>query len=96
MNGQRFGKTNEKHEEDNNVDDLKQQIEYLKSQGASKAIINDVIRSDYEAYPGNLENQTDDQHAMSAFEENIVAHTTDAKTWNSVKGSNDRIRKKRK
>lgn len=45
---------------------------------------DDVIQSGFEGRPGMLESLDDDHEALRPFEEQIVRHTVDGKTWNTV------------
>lgn len=62
------------------------QMENVKSEYNHPSVTNDVIPTGLEAYPGHLEKELKDDDGLSDFEESIVNHSVDAKTWNSVKG----------
>lgn len=67
----------------------KKQLDDVKSEYDHPSVTNDVIHSGLEAYPGHLEKEEEDGDALSDFEENVVQHSMDAKTWNSVKGKSE-------
>lgn len=52
----------------------------------NSAIINDVINNGLEQYPGQNEEFVQQNGTLSSFEEEIVRHTVDGKSWNSIKG----------
>jgi len=61
------------------------QIKDIQAETNSPAILNDVINNGLEQYPGQNEKLVQDG-ALSSFEEEIVKHTVDGKSWNSIKG----------
>ncbi|UCZ52282.1 hypothetical protein LGQ02_15740 [Bacillus shivajii] len=64
----------------------KEQIRSIQSETMNSAILNDVVNNEFEQYPGQNE-QLVESDSLSAFEREIVAHTVDGKTWNSIKGN---------
>ncbi|TLS36675.1 hypothetical protein [Pseudalkalibacillus caeni] len=64
-------------------ENIEKQYENLKKEGVPSSALNDAINSGFEAYPGHLESTMGDDDALTSFEESIVEHSLDGKTWNS-------------
>jgi hypothetical protein len=63
---------------------VKKQMRNVQNQYSHRSVTNDVIKTEYEAYPGHLEKIFDEDDGLSNVEKSVVEHTTDGKTWNSV------------
>jgi predicted RND superfamily exporter protein len=62
---------------------LQEQLDNIRRETDNPAIINDVVDTDLEAYPGHLEKAADDNEALDNFEEIIVENVVEGKTWNT-------------
>ncbi|WP_096200593.1 hypothetical protein [Bacillus sp. FJAT-45350] len=67
-----------------NKSSRKKQIESIQTETNSSSVINDVISNEFEQYPGQNEQVTEEDILLSSFEKDIVHHTVDGKTWNSI------------
>ncbi|MFC4617943.1 hypothetical protein ACFO4N_04265 [Camelliibacillus cellulosilyticus] len=63
--------------------DLRKQIYHMREQGVDPIVLNDVVESEYEAYPGHLEDVVWDDDVLTDAEE-IVVRQADGKTWNTI------------
>lgn len=61
-----------------------QQLENVKEEYPNESVTNDTIQTDYEAYPGHLEELAEEEDGLEPVEESVVKHTTDGKTWNTL------------
>lgn len=59
---------------------IQQEMANLRAQRVGSSVMNDVIKTDLEAYPGHLEQVADDR-MLTNVEEAAVKHKGDAKTW---------------
>lgn len=62
---------------------LQEQISNIKAETDNPAIINDVVNTDLEAYPGHVEEALVDTDTLDDFEEDIVKNFVEGKTWNT-------------
>lgn len=72
------------HKEKQNRRDrpLQEQINNIKTETDNPAIINDVVDTSLEAYPGHIE-EVDDNEPLDDLEEDIVENFVEGKTWNT-------------
>lgn len=63
----------------------KKQLHDVREQDPQPSVTNDVIKTEFEAYPGHLEELVDEKIGLGPVEESVVQHTTDGKTWNTEK-----------
>ncbi|QHS22001.1 hypothetical protein GWK91_03155 [Virgibacillus sp. MSP4-1] len=56
-------------------------MENVKAETDSSAVLNDVVDSEFEQYPGHHEKVTEDD-SLTPYQE-IVQNNTDGKTWST-------------
>ncbi|MDC3413483.1 hypothetical protein [Terrihalobacillus insolitus] len=65
---------------------LRKQMNNVKQETDSSAVMNDVMDSEFEQFPGQNEKRTEN-NTLSPLEEEVVTNNTDGKTWNTQKDS---------
>ncbi|HET7580483.1 MAG TPA: hypothetical protein VFK33_14475 [Bacillales bacterium] len=61
---------------------VREQLENVREDYPHPSVTNDVIKTEFEAYPGHLEEITEENDGLGPVEESVVENTTDGKTWN--------------
>lgn len=65
-------------------DTKEEQLRQVQEEYPNPSVTNDVIKTEFEAYPGHLEQLNDDDDALKPVEESVVQNTTGGKTWNTI------------
>lgn len=61
----------------------KKELKNVRKEYPHGSVTNDVIHTEYVAYPGHLEETEEEGVRLGVVEESVVRHTTDGKTWHS-------------
>ncbi|SDJ96963.1 hypothetical protein [Sediminibacillus albus] len=64
-----------------NNEQLKKEMNNVKTETDSSAVLNDVVNSEFEQHPGQNEELTKDRDRRLSPAQEIVRDNTDGKTW---------------